>query len=264
MKMPGNESMETQVVDKMTIGKTGVQYHIGVEEGQISDIVLMPGDPFRVQLIADQLDDAVEVAHKREYRTVTGFYKGRKISACSSGMGCPSMAIGVEELARVGGKVFIRVGSTAALQSHISVGDLVISEGSFRNDGTSAGYVPAGFPAVPDFGLTVALTAAAKELGERDGFNVHTGINATDDAFYAETPKWIAKMHSMGLTNVEMESSALFIVARLRGLRAGMICAVSANLVTNDVVYGRPNQRLATGWEHSISAALEAVHRMGI
>ena len=49
------------------------------------------------------------------------------------------------------------------------------------------------------------------------------------------------------MLNVEMESSALFVVARLRGLRAGMVCAVSANLVTGDVVYGAPNPRLHTG-----------------
>ena len=152
--------MAAEIVDKMSIGTTGVQYHVGVKEGDISDIVLMPGDPFRVQLIADRLENAVEVAHKREYRTVTGYYKGRKITACSSGMGCPSTAIGVEELARVGGRVFIRVGSTAATQAHINVGDLVISEGSFRNDGTTAAYVPAGFPAVPDFELTLALINA--------------------------------------------------------------------------------------------------------
>ena len=101
-------------VDKSSVGTTGRQYHVGVELGEISDVVLMPGDPFRVQLIADHLEDAVEVAHKREYRTVVGSYKGRRITACSSGMGCPSTAIGVEELARAGATTFIRVGSTAA------------------------------------------------------------------------------------------------------------------------------------------------------
>ncbi len=111
----------------------------------------MPGDPFRVQLIADELDDAVEVAHRREYRTMIGYYKERKITVCSSGMGCPSTAIGVEELARAGATTFIRVGSTAALQPHVNVGDLIVNEGSFRNDGTTAAYVPAGYPAVPDF-----------------------------------------------------------------------------------------------------------------
>lgn len=252
------------VVDKSTVGTSGPQYHVGVAEGEISDIVLMPGDPFRVQLIADRLDNAVEIAHKREYRTVTGTYRGRRISACSSGMGCPSTAIGVEELARVGGKVFIRVGSTAAVQPHIAVGDLVVSEGSFRNDGTTAAYVPAGYPAVPDTELTLMLSTVAKEFASRGGYGAHTGINATDDAFYAETPAWIEQMHQMGLANVEMESAALFIVARLRGLRAGMVCAVSGNLVTGDVVYGGPNERLSVGWEHSIDVALEAVIRLGL
>jgi uridine phosphorylase len=256
--------VSTEFVDKSAVGTTGPQYHVGVERGQISEVVLMPGDPFRVQLIADQLENAVEVAHKREYRTVTGTYKGRPITACSSGMGCPSTAIGVEELARAGARVFIRVGSTAALQPGIAVGDLIVSEGSFRNDGTTAAYVPAGFPAVPDVELTSMLTAVARELGAEAGLGVHTGINATDDAFYAESPEWISKLSEMGLTNVEMESSAMFVVARLRGLRAGMVCAVSGNLVTGDVVYGAANERLAVGWDHSIAVALEAVHRLGL
>ncbi|GAA0426797.1 uridine phosphorylase [Acrocarpospora corrugata] len=256
--------MSTELVDKSAVGVTGPQYHVGVQAGQISEVVLMPGDPFRVQLIADRLEDPVEVAHQREYRTVTGTYKGRKITACSSGMGCPSTAIGVEELARAGAKVFIRVGSTAALQPHISVGDLIVSEGSYRNDGTTPAYVPLPYPAVPDFELTMMLKQVATEFGEERGFAAHAGLNATDDAFYAESPEWIAKLSSMGLANVEMESSAMFVVARLRGLRAGMVCAVSGNLVTGDVVYGKANERLHTGWEHSIDVALEAVYRLGL
>jgi uridine phosphorylase len=224
----------------------------------------MPGDPFRVQLIADHLEDAVEIAHKREYRTVVGTYRGRRITACSSGMGCPSTAIGVEELARAGATTFIRVGSTAALQPGIEVGDLIVSEGSLRNDGTTAAYVPAGYPAVPDLELTVGLTRVARRMGAAEGFAVHTGINATDDAFYAETPEWIAQLSALGITNVEMESSALYVVARQRGLRAGMVCAVSGNLVTGDVVYGRPNERLAVGWDHSIRVALETVIELGL
>jgi uridine phosphorylase len=257
-----SETAEPTLVDKSVVGMTGVQYHVGVSAGDISDIVLMPGDPFRVQLIADQLDDPVEIAHKREYRTVNGYYRGRLITACSSGMGCPSTAIGVEELARAGAKTFIRVGSTAALQPGIGVGDLIISEGSLRNDGTTAAYVPPGYPAVPDFRLTVALTEVAHEFSLTKGFAVHTGINATDDAFYAESPEWIAKLSSLGITNVEMESSAMYVVARQRGLCAGMVCAVSGNLVTGDVVYGHANPRLALGWEQSIAVALEAAYRL--
>ncbi len=254
----------TQVIDKSTVGLEGPQYHVGVAPGQIGEVVLMPGDPFRVQLIANRLSDVEEIAHKREYRTVTGFYKGRKITACSSGMGCPSTAIGVEELARVGAKVFIRVGSTAALQPHIRVGDLIVSQGSLRNDGTTAAYVPAGYPAVPDFELSLMLQTVAEEFAREGGFQAHVGLNATDDAFYAESPEWIAKLSALGLANVEMESAALFVVSRLRGLRAAMVCAVSGNLVTGDVVYGGENTRLHVGWEHSIDVALEAVHRLGL
>lgn len=251
-------------VDKSTTGTTGRQYHVGVELGEISDVVLMPGDPFRVQLIADHLEDVVEVAHKREYRTVVGTYKGRTITACSSGMGCPSTAIGVEELARAGATTFIRVGSTAALQPGIEVGDLIVSEGSLRNDGTTAAYVHPGYPAVPDLPLTVGLADVARRIGAEQGFAVHTGLNATDDAFYAETPEWIAELSRQGILNVEMESAAMYVVARQRGLRAGMVCAVSGNLVTGDVVYGRPNERLAVGWDHSITVALETVLALGL
>ncbi|MDA8202471.1 MAG: nucleoside phosphorylase [Chloroflexi bacterium] len=256
--------MAEGVVDKATAGLSGRQYHVRVAPGEISEVVLMPGDPFRVQLIADHLTDAVEVAHAREYRTVVGTYKGRRITATSSGMGCPSTAIGVEELARAGAKTFIRVGSTAALQPHIAVGDVIVSEGSLRNDGTTAAYVPAGYPAVPDLALTLALEQVAAEFGARDGYGVHRGINATDDAFYAETPEWISKLAALGITNVEMESAAMYVVARLRGLRAAMICAVSGNLVTGDVVYQGENDRLHVGWHRSIEIALEAVHRLGL
>lgn len=254
----------SDVVDKAHAGTTGRQYHVGVERGEISEIVLMPGDPFRVELIAEQLENPVEIAHRREYRTVNGYYKGRLITACSSGMGCPSTAIGVEELARAGATTFIRVGSTAALQPHIAVGDIVVSEGSLRNDGTTAAYVPSGYPAVPDLELTSMLATVARDLAGERGFGAHLGLNATDDAFYAETPEWIDKLSALGLLNVEMESSALFIVARLRGLRAGMVCAVSGNLVTGDVTYGTHNERLAVGWRDSVAVALEAVHRLGL
>ncbi|MGI8700333.1 MAG: nucleoside phosphorylase [Nocardioidaceae bacterium] len=246
----------------MTVkGSTGRQYHIKVAPGEVGEVVLMPGDPFRVQLIADRLEDAVEVAHAREYRTMVGRYKGTTVTAMSTGIGCPSAAIAVEELARCGVHTFIRVGSTAALQEHVAVGDLVVSTGTYRNDGTSLAYAPLGYPAVPDTELTMSLISVAREYA---GAAVHVGINVSDDAFYAEGPEWMARMTSLGLLNVEMESAAIFTVARLRGLRAGMVCSVSGNLVTGDAPYGgEHNNRLARGWEQSIDISLEAAHRLG-
>ena len=247
------------IVDKSSIGLGARQFHIGVAPGEVSTVALMPGDPFRVPLVAEYLDDPRDVAHKREHRTMVGTYRGHQITVTSTGMGCPSTAIATEELARVGVTSFIRVGSTGALQPGIEPGDLIVSEGSFRNDGTTDAYVPKGYPAVPDLELTAALARFARERAPAHGLGVHVGLNVTDDAFYAESQAWTEGMSGLGLLNVEMESSALFVVARQRGLRAGMICAVSSNLVAGTSVYDDDaHKRLATGWGASIEAALEA------
>jgi uridine phosphorylase len=226
----------------------------------VSTVALLPGDPFRVPLVAEYLEDAREVAHKREHRTMLGTFKGRSVTVTSTGMGCPSTAIAVEELARVGVTSFIRVGSSAALQPGIEPGDLIVSEGAFRNDGTTDMYVPKGYPAVPDVELTLALERAAHVHGPKHGLGVHAGINVSDDAFYAESQAWTEQMSKIGLLNVEMEASALYVVARQRGLRAGMICAVSSNLVAGTSVYDEEaHRRLAVGWGASIEAALDAI-----
>ncbi len=253
------------IVDKSSIGADARQFHIGVAPGEVSTVALMPGDPFRVPLVAEYLEDAVEVAHKREHRTMVGTYKGRQVTVTSTGMGCPSTAIAVEELARVGVTSFIRVGSSGALQPGLEPGDLVVSQGSFRNDGTTDMYAPKGYPAVADPELALALERAARVHAPKHGLNVHAGLNVTDDAFYAESPEWTRQMSALGLLNVEMESSAMFVVARLRGLRAGMICAVSSNLVTGTSVYDDDaHRRLTTGWGASIEAALDAVVELGL
>jgi len=243
------------VVDKASIGVGGRQFHIGVAPGEVSTVALLPGDPFRVPLVAAYLEDARDVAHQREHRTMVGTYKGHAITVTSTGMGCPSTAIAVEELARVGVTSFIRVGSTAALQPGIDPGDLIVSQGSFRNDGTSDAYVPKGYPAVPDLEITLQLEREALQIAAGEDFAVHAGLNVTDDAFYAESPEWTKRMSDLGLLNVEMESSALFVVARQRGLRAAMVCAVSSNLVEGASVYDTHDQ-LAAGWHHSIEVAL--------
>jgi uridine phosphorylase len=245
------------VVDKSSVGVGERQFHIGIAPGEVSTVALLPGDPFRVPLVAEFLTDVREVAHQREHRTMTGMYKGRRITATSTGMGCPSTAIAAEELIRVGVTSLIRVGSSAGLQRGIAPGDLLVSEGTLRNDGTTAAYVHPGYPAVPDLGITVELDRAARAIGARDGVAVHTGINASDDAFYAEGPEWIAQLEGMGVLNVEMESSALFVVARLRGVRAGMICAASSNLVDGASLYSGTGEALHDGWMRSIEAALE-------
>ena len=253
---------EPTIVDKSAAGLNARQYHVGLAPGEVGTVALLPGDPFRVPMIAEFLTDVTEVAHRREHRTMTGYYKGRLITATSTGMGCPSTAIAVEELARVGVTSFIRVGSSAALQPGIEPGDLLVSEGSLRNDGTTAAYVHPGYPAVPDLAVASSLTQVARELTAGTARRVFAGINATDDAFYAEGPEWIAELSRMGILNVEMESSAMYVIARLRGLRAGMICACSSNLVDGASLYSEKNAALKAGWMASIEVALETAGRL--
>ncbi len=250
-----------EAVDKAetTLGK--MQYHIHLKPGDVGKYVLLPGDPARVQRIAAHLEGAKEVTFHREYRTVTGDYRGITVSATSTGIGCPSSAIAVEELANIGVTHLIRVGSTGALQPEIHTGDIVINTASMRMEGTTAFYANTGFPATADHFLAHALIDAAAALSAERGFHYHVGLNCTSDAFYGETPEVIRDLARHKLLNVEMESAAIFTVAHFRGLKAAMVCGVSGNLVTRDVVYEGENTKLVKAWEDAIAIALEAIYR---
>lgn len=252
----------SNILDKAetTLGRK--QYHIKLSPGDIGEYVMLPGDPARSDMVAKYLDDAELVANNREHRTFTGFYKGVKISVTSTGMGCPSTAIAVEELANIGGKTFVRIESSAAVQPGIAIGDLLVTTGAMKNEGTSRFYVPDVFPAVPDYELNDLLIRTARELSAEFDYKVHVGISATDDAFYGETREWIEKLSKLGVQNIEMEASALFTIAHLRKLRAACICGVSGNLVTGEVIYESTNDKLVEAWDKEIKVVLETFYRL--
>jgi uridine phosphorylase len=219
------------------------QPHLLVEEGDVHDVALVPGDPGRVERIASHCEDSETVAQNREYKLVNATYEGRDLTICSTGIGCPSATIAVEELANVGVETFVRVGTTGALQSGIDIGDMVVATGAAKNEGTTKRYEDVEYPAVPDYEVLSALVDGAEANGERaagtaaDGANgdavsrVHVGPIATDDAFYAETEVYVEDWERAGLLAVEMEAAAIFTLARRKGLRAGAICTVDGNLV---------------------------------
>ena len=251
----------TDLLDKdaQTLGKK--QYHIQLKPGDIGKYVLLPGDPARSDRVAEYLDDPVLVGNNREHRSFTGTYKGVKITVTSTGMGCPSASIAAEELINIGAECLIRIGSSGALQPELRIGDLMISTASMKNEGTSKFYVPDVFPAVPDFDLTRELIDTAADLCPALGCRYFYGINATDDAFYGETPEWIDKLSKLGCLNVEMESSALYTVCHRRRKRAAMVSAVSGTLVTADVIYEPTNHGLVEGWNNEIQVVLETIYR---
>ncbi|MBR5755896.1 MAG: nucleoside phosphorylase [Erysipelotrichaceae bacterium] len=206
------------------------QYHIDLVEGDVGEYVILPGDPFRTDIIASYLDDARLLNHKREHKSWTGTYKGLQISVVSTGMGCPSTAIAVEELANIGAGHFIRLGTCAGIRDDVGPGDLCISTGVYKQDGTSRRYVPESFPAVPDLKLTSLLIDTAGEMSGEHA--IKTGITCSDDAFYAEDEEWVNECHRLGCMNVEMESSVIYTISHLRDLKAATICACAANLYT--------------------------------
>ena len=203
------------------------QPHLLVEEGDVNDIALVPGYPGRVERIAAQCDDVETVAENREYRVVNASYEGRELTVCSTGIGCPSAAIAVEELANVGVETFIRVCTIGALQAEIEIGDMIVATGAAKAEGTSKRYESATYPAVPDYGTLTALVDAAEANGEA----IHVGPIVSDDAFYNESDEYVTDWNEANLLAIEMEAATVFSLARRRGLAAGAICTVDGNLV---------------------------------
>ena len=219
------------------------QYHLGVWSDDVAGTVLLPGDPERLPKVTATWDDATVVAEHREYRTATGTYEGTPISVTSTGIGSPSAAIAVEELARVGADTFVRVGSCGAIREEASVGDLVITRGAVRQEGTSDEYVRPEYPAVADHAVVAALVAAAERLD----YDYHVGLTCSTDSFYAGQGRpgfegfeaagsddLVENLRAANVLNFEMEASAILTLANVYGLRAGAVCTVYANRVTGE------------------------------
>jgi uridine phosphorylase len=219
------------------------QYHLGVGSEDVADSVLLPGDPERIGKITDGWDGHEVVGDHREYRTATGEYEGTPISVTSTGIGSPSAAIAVEELARVGADTLIRVGSCGAIQPEAEVGDLIITTGAVRQEGTSAEYVREEYPAVADHAVVTALITAAERLGH----DYHVGLTCSTDSFYAGqsrpgfegfeasgSEERIEELRRANVLNFEMEASAILTLANVYGLRAGAVCTVYANRETGE------------------------------
>jgi uridine phosphorylase len=238
-----------------------IQYHIACKPGDLAEYLLIPGDPDRVPKIASFWDESNEVASHREFRSFTGKYRGVQLSAMSSGIGPSCIAIAVNESAKLGVHTFIRVGSTGSIQKEIKCGDLVISTSAVRLDWTSNHYVIPEYPAVANYEVVQALIEAAETLG----FKYHVGITASSSDFYAGQARpsykgyWQSRMNDLipylqnaKVLNFEMECATLFVLCSLFTLRAGGICAVYADRLTNTFQAGE-------GEDECIQVANEAV-----
>ena len=211
----------------------GKQYHIQLKRGDVGKYVLLPGDPGRCEPISRLFDNPKHVATNREYVTYTGTLDGVPVSVTSTGIGCPSAAIALEELVRCGADTFIRVGTSGHIQEDIKSGELAIITAAIRDEGTSRQYMPIEFPAIADIDVVLALQAAALKSGAK----FRTGITQSKDSFYGQhepermgvakdlQERWRAWQLGGALCS-EMEASALFVISSMLRVRSGGVMMV--------------------------------------
>ncbi len=212
------------------------KFHINCSQGDVGAYCLLPGDPSRSKKIAEYLENPVFVSENREFCVFTGYLCGEKVSVCSTGIGGPSAAIAMEELAQCGTHTFIRVGTAGGISQKVVSGDCVIATAAVRQEGTSREYAPPEFPAAADFSVVTALVSAAKQ----NEFPFCAGIVQSKDSFYGQhSPermpveyelknKWEA-WKRLGVLCSEMECAALFTVAAALSVRCGAVLHVIWN-----------------------------------
>jgi uridine phosphorylase len=222
------------------------QYHIGLGRGELAEFILLPGDPDRTARIAKRLDSIELEQRHREFASVTGSYRGQRISIVSTGIGTDNVEITVAEILAITDRpTFIRVGSCGALQPEMKLGDLVVTTGAVRLESTTSYFVHDGYPAVADYEAVLALLEASARLGHR----THVGLTATAPGFFGAQgrpipqlpiryPDLAEDMARERVLNFEMEASALLVLASLARCRAGVVCAVYAQRSTGDFVTG--------------------------
>ena len=245
-----------------------VMPHLKLRDDLGIQYAILPGDPARVERIAEQLEDVEELEFNREYKSIAGTYKGIRVLAVSTGIGGPSTGIAVEELARLGVTTFLRAGTTGSIQEGLELGDLVIDRASVRRDAASKAYAPAEYPAVADMTVTLALMKAAESL--KAPYQV--GISVSTDSFWPGQERYdsfsgyvrtsyqglLSDFQAMGCTNFEMENATLFTLASVMGLRAGSVCGVVAKRTESESIAPQEVYALAEErFQKTVKRALE-------
>ena len=243
------------------IDEEGRPYHIRLSKKDVGRVALLPGDPGRVPLIAERLDGSKRLGVHREYNAYSGKVGSEKVVVLSTGIGGPSSAIAIEELARLGVQVMIRVGTCGGITPSVKVGSIVIADAAVRMDGTTGQYVHPGYPAASTPGVSMALADAASSLRKK----ATVGIAASTDSFYAgqgrasfggylpnDKSHLLEDLAAAKVLCFEMEASTLFTLGRIFGLKTGAVLAVVGNRVTDEM-------RFEAGVDDAIEVAVEAV-----
>lgn len=206
--------------------------HLRAEPGNYAEGCLLPGDPSRAKYIAETFfDDPVQVNDERGMLGFTGTFRGKRISVQSSGMGCPSAGIVIEELAMLGVKKILRVGTCGGLQPDLEIGDLIVALAATPADATPL-HLIGNEPHAPtaDWDLVHAAVHHAKELGKP----VRVGGVVSSDVFYNPDGGQYQRWSDRGILAVEMEAAMLFTLGALKKIQAGCLLIVSDVVVDGE------------------------------
>ena len=216
--------------------------HIGATKDDISDVVLMPGDPYRAKWAAETfLTDAKCVHELRGMFGFTGMWNGNRVTIQGSGMGMPSMSIYANELIRdFGVQTLIRIGSCGGMQPQVKVRDVILAmTASTVATPSSTIFKELNFAPCADYGLLAAAAEAAKSID----VDVHVGGIYSSDTFYDERPDLNKEMQRHGILGVEMEAAELYILAARYGRRALGVMTVSDHLLTGEALPADQRER---------------------
>lgn len=227
--------------------------HINAKQGDIAEIVLLPGDPLRAKYIAEHfLENAVCYNEVRNMFGFTGTYKGHRISVQGTGMGVPSISIYINELMQeYGVKKLIRVGTCGALQKDVKVRDVILAQ-SATTDSKMNEIIFNGIDYAPTANFDLLLKAY--HAGVKAGLNLKVGNVYTTDMFYSDENQ-NEKLARYGVLAVEMETAALYTLAAKFGRQALSVLTVSDHLLTGEQTTAEERQ---TTFNDMIQVALEA------
>ena len=217
--------------DNMTI-------HISAKKEDISNIVIMPGDPLRAKLVAEKfLDDYKLINSTRNMFGYTGYYKGKKITVMASGMGNASMGIYSYELFNdYDVDYIIRVGTAGAYTNELKLFDILLVNSSYSNSSYAKNL---GF--TDNFvNSSLELNEVIEEFAKENNINIERGNIHCTDTFYEKDYSEFLNYKCLG---VEMETFALFTNAKLFNKHASAILTITDNLVTKERISSEEREK---------------------
>ena len=239
-----------------------VAWYLGCRREDIGDRVILVGDPARISRLSENLDNVSHLPINRGLNMATGTFRDTPITLAAYGMGAPIAAIVLHELADLGARIFVRIGTSIGLPP-VEDGDFVIAEDAYCYEGTSSAYISNNDKISAHTGLVSELATAAYNNNVRcvrgsfasfDGF--YKDMFAIDEKTSTRVSANFARLTSLGVAAIDMETSAILTVGRALGCKTASLCVSSVNGVTKRRL---PVEQLRIAETHLAATAMEAL-----